>query len=312
MLLCVDTGKYGTKALIKGENGELRTSYVRTKVEPLKESSYENGKEKTYIVEFNGQKYRIGEEASHVELDTSKMTLNHKLAILLSIARLTEGVDEPINLITGCPLSVFTNMDKKEAMRKFIMDGSPFNVTINGKSKLINIANVIPLPESLGMPYKNTESNMNKLLGVIDIGGLNTNGAIYEKLKPIRSTAFTINEGSTILMRKIKHAINSQLDDVNYQDYEIPYLINGKDYKNYEAIQRIIDEVFKAHIDRIVEEMKKYNWNINGLEIAFTGGGSLDIKPGIMKYMPEATISDDGVWDNVKAFQKVGEMLNVG
>ncbi len=312
MLVCVDTGKYGTKAITMDENGELKKFYVRTKVEPLTENSYENGKEKTYIMEYNGARYRIGEEANTMELDTTKTTLNHKLTILLSLAKLVEDENEPISIIIGCPLTVFTNIQKKEELCKFMQDGSPFNVSINGKHKTINVVRVMTLPESLGVAYQKMEVNMKKLLGVIDIGGLNTNAAIYERLKPIRTTAFTINEGSLILMRKIKHAVNAELEGVNYQDYEIPYLITNTGYKNYDQIQRIIDKVFKAHVDRIVEEMKKYNWNVNGLELTFTGGGSLDMKPGIEKYMPEATVSQDGVWDNVKAFHKVGEMLNVG
>lgn len=312
MLICIDSGKYATKAIIKSDDGEFKKYYLRTKVEPLLESSYENGKEKTYIFDYNGGRYRIGEEASVIEFDTSKTTLNHKLSILLSIAKLTEDNNEPVSVIAGCPLSIFTNIQKKEEMCKFIQDGSPFYVSVNGKPKIIHIQKVIVLPESLGLPYEKVELNAKRLIGVIDIGGLNTNAAIYERLKPIRSTAFTINEGSLILMRKIKHALNTQLDNVNYQDYEIPYLIYGSGYKHYDFIQRIIDEVFKNHLDRIVEEMKKYNWNINGLEIAFTGGGSLDMRAGIEKYMPEAMISEDGVWANVKAFHKVGEMLNVG
>jgi len=262
MLMCIDTGKYGTKGIAKTENGEERRVYCRTKVERLRESSFENGKERTYILEYNGQKYRIGEEASNVELSTSKATLNHKLAILLAAARLTEQNDNDITLITGCPLSIFNNIERKEGLRRFMMEGSPFNITINGVQRRISFKNVIPLPESLGVPYKNIDENMNKLIGVIDIGGLNTNGAIYERLKPIRNTAFTINEGSMILMSKIKHAINSQLEDVNYQDYEIPYLINGTGYKYYQEIQRIVDDVCGAHLNTIKEEMKKRNWNI--------------------------------------------------
>jgi hypothetical protein len=310
MLVCVDSGKFATKSLIKLKNGELKRCYVRTKVEVLSDSYFENGKERTYMLEFQGIKYRIGEEVTHIELDTSKTTLNHKLTILLSIGRLMEQEEDYFTLITGCPLSVFVNPKRKDELKKYIMKDAPFPIHINGKKKIIHLNNVILLPETIGIPYKNIKDNMENLIGVVDIGGLNTNGAIYEKLKPIKETSFTINEGSMILMRKIKHAINMYIENVNYQDYEVPYLI--KNYQNQsEDIQKVIDDVFREHLNKIVEEMKKFNWNVNGIKIVFSGGGSMDLRSGLEKYFQKAEVSDDGVWDNTFAFCKVGEMLNV-
>lgn len=312
MLVSVDTGKYGTKAVKKRDDGTFRKFYFRTRVEPLSVASYSNGKERTYVLEYGGREYRIGEESLGMELDTSKTTMSHKLAILLALGRLCSQEDGNVHLITGCPLSVFNNQAKKEEHKKFILEGSPFTIRIDGERREVAIGDLTLLPESLGIPYKNVDENMEKLIGVVDIGGLNTNCAIYKRLKPIRTTAFTINQGTMILMNRIKHALNTALEGTNYQDYEIPYLVRNPGYIKNPIIQEIIDDVLEQHIIGIGDEMKQRNWNIQGLEIHFTGGGSTDLRSAIEKFMPDSHISNDGVWDNVNAFYRVGEMLGIG
>jgi len=277
MIIAVDAGKYMTKAL-----SSERTFGMRTRLSehgPLLFSD-------AYAVEFDGDLYSVGDGQS--DYDVSKTKLIHKLCTYVAIAKLTN--EKEIDLVTGCPVNQFINKDAREEHAEYLK-GS-VQLKINTESFNFIIKSVMVLPETIGVVINNANDFIDTTVGVIDIGGLNTNGAIYERLKPIKSSVFTINQGGMILNAKIRRALNTAFM-ANYQDYEIPYVKAEGERKP------IIDQVVSEHMANILEECKTYNWNIDELPIIFTGGGSLrfDVKR-----------SRNPIWDNVKGFMKFKEM----
>jgi hypothetical protein len=294
----VDPGKHGTKAVCKGKN-----FYVRTKVEQANADDVINGN--TYAIEYKGIKYLIGEEVPNSDYDLSKAKIGHKLAMYLATGMLLDGKNEDVQIITGCPLLTFINSELKEAYRQYLFEDKNIDMSIDGKKVKFSIKDIKILPESIGFPYRDVNKYINSLVGVIYIGGLNANAAIYDKLRPIKSTIFTINEGGNILLNKIKRELNKQLQ-LNFQDYEIPYLFDSDDKR----INEIINDVLHQQLDRIFEEAKKYNWNLNNLPLAFSGGGSLLLSNVIREKKPNAIISEDPIWDNANAYYMIGGLMN--
>jgi plasmid segregation protein ParM len=304
----IDMGKDATKEVVNTEKGE-KQFYVKTKVEITDSDEIINGN--TYLVEHKGVKYLIGEEVSNNDYDLSKAKINHRMTMYLAIGKMIDKEND-VRVITGCPLLTFVNHEAREQYKNYLLEERYIDMKINNERKKFNLIDVKVFPESIGYVYQNPDRNMNRLIAVIDCGGLNINGAVYRKLKPIKETVFTINEGGNILLAKLKRELNKQLQ-TNYQDYEISHLLNDEYYgddKTKKKISEIINYVLKSQIDRILEEAKKCNWSLNGLEIAFTGGGSLILEKVIKEKIPNAIVSKYAVWDNANAYYKIGGILN--
>lgn len=293
MLVVVDCGKHTTKGMTQNKQVSFRTKMEKTSEQPSKES---------YSIRYNGATYLIGEDAETQSYEVSKALLIHKLSTYVAVALLTETHRE-IDLIVGCPLSIFINPILRQEYQNYLLGEKDVIFRLNGNTKSFYLKSVTALPESAGVIYQKTDFYRNELVGVIDIGGLNTNAAIYDKLKPVKSSMFTLNEGGEILQNKIKHELN-RLTGSNYQDYEIPHVLN-KD-KNYE----IVKDVCASHTRRILEEAQRCNWNIDNLKLIFTGGGSRLLAEYITTLIPNATISKNAIWDNVHGFYAIGGVLH--
>lgn len=300
-----DIGKVNTK-LVTMMSGVEKKIILKTKVD---EYSGEGLLEKdTHIVRFRDKEYIVGEGANISNFDVSKNNEHHIISLLTALALNVDNRDG-IGVCAGMPISLFFNRDERESFKSSLLIQEP--VIVDDVLRYINIDKVMILPETIGIIYKNPQYYKDKLVAVIDIGGLNTNGAIYRNGKPIRNTAFTINEGGNILENKVKKELNIRLG-LNYQDYEIPYLmkdgvkVKGKDNKEG---NQIVKDIKEKHIESIVQEMKKNNWNVDSIDIMFTGGGSLLLNEDIMRRLENAIISSSALWDNARAFYLGGKYL---
>ncbi len=308
-IIGVDAGKFGTKSVSRNEQGSISKSVFRTKVD--EESLNLPQSESSFRVKYGSNLYLVGEDAQTVDYDLTKTKLHHKLTAYVAVTRHITPDRTEVVLPIGCPLSMFKNAGAKEEFKNFIKGDGQVYIEVNNEQFYFTIKDVVPLPESLGVPYKNPTIYKDKLTAVIDIGGLNTNGAIYQGLKPIKETIFTINEGATILQNKIKNRLISDMS-MCFQDYEIPNILKNGVYVNgvkSEGGSVIVDSIIDEHMNAIVQEMKKNNWNIKGLDVVVIGGGSILLKDSVLQYVPQATFSETPVWDNAIAFQKVGELL---
>ncbi|HEY5588908.1 MAG TPA: ParM/StbA family protein [Candidatus Paceibacterota bacterium] len=304
MIIAVDMGKDSTKATMRDSNGNIQKLIFKTKSQVCSGEGLFNSK--TYVLEHKGIRHLIGEDAFYSSYDTTKATMQHKLAMYLAISNLIGDRFAEVKIITGCPLSVFFNVEKREEYKQFLMEEKLINIKVNNENRRFNIVDILVLPESLGYVFNDIKKNENQIFGVIDIGGLNTNASLIKNLKIINSSAFTINEGGSILQGKVKRELNNVFSS-NYQDYQIDYVI--KDRSNKE-INNIVDNVLSSHIDVIINEAKKYNWDVKNLKICFTGGGSIMLESQIHTKLPNASISDNAIFDNANGFLRIGEILN--
>jgi hypothetical protein len=309
MLIAVDAGKFGTKGVIK-DKGKIKHNYIRTKYEEGTEGALGSN-----IITWNNTNYILGDEATNIDYDVSKERLPHKLTTYATIAEFIGKKCSDVQLVIGCPLYTYLNSEAREQYKSFMMGNKSGKIEfkLNGEPVKFQITDITVLPESIGVAYQNPDVNINKLIPTIDIGGLNSNGCIYSKLKPVRESIFTVNEGGDILLAKIQKEINKKLG-TNFQEYEMEYVVNGNytahDAKQKKQIENIIDSTVTAHLEKIIKEAKRRNWNISGAPVNFTGGTSEQFAEYIKKVLPNAVISKNATWDNAEAFYKIGEMLN--
>jgi plasmid segregation protein ParM len=297
LIVAVDAGKYATKAMAEGD---ARRFIVRTKMDDGRYSMISFGN--TYTILFEGRKYTFGDEAIGSDFDTSKTKLVHKIAAYTALSVLADGKE--VDLAIGCPMSQYYDQAAKDEYAQF-MQGSRHNkIIINDTTRSFAINSVKVFPESVGVVIENAPELRNRVIGVIDIGGLNINGAIYDHLTPQMQSIFTINEGAEIMQAKVERELNSRLM-ANYQDYEIKYVMTGDNAK----AKAIMTEVLREQAERVYRECKRRNWNLSDVPVLFTGGGSILLADRLRDQFPKSILSKNAVWDNAYGFYKLKEMF---
>jgi len=308
MKLGIDPGKFRTKAVTK-VNDEWRYFDVRSKitVNPRDIIPGEN-----YLLKYNNIEYLIGEGANDYSLDTDKQSIQHKLCTYLAIDQLAGNED--CKIVLGFPFNLFKNASKREEYENYINTKNYIKLHVNDEEKYINIIDAASFPECGGIAYSEPDEDFeNKIRAVLDIGGLNINGCVFENLNPISESIITENLGSLILMNDIKTELNKEFPEINLQDYEIPEILKiglQIDGKKMEKANKIICGTVEEHFSKIVRVMKKKNWSVKTLPITAGGGGSLDIGINLIRnFIAQTKLCLDPVWGNAKGFYEVAEML---
>ncbi len=311
LFIAVDAGKDSTKYCYSLENNLQKYSF-KTKVQPVSNLGVEMSN--SSIVEFDNNKYLVGDMVSENKLsfDVSKTSIQHKVAIYLSIANVLEKTGAVnVKIAVGVPLNIYKNAKLKEEYKNYILNGGFVSIKVNGTVVRFVIENVLVLPESIGPIYNNLTDFRNIRATVIDIGGLNTNICNYESLVPKIDTMLTCNKGANILKSKIAETLGKEYGIVlNQGDVEEILRDKGILYLNglvQESSKEIISTVMKNHLDDIINFSKSNELNIfssNG-KVVFTGGGSLLLQGVIRQTYQSAIISNDAQFSNVLAFYKV-------
>lgn len=197
--IAVDTGKFATKAVTLRGEGSERFITFRTKSE---ETMRTEAQGKSYIVEYKGKRYLVGEQAEVSSAKLTKAEDIHRISTYTAIHQLANG-DDTVVVAIGCPLSVFENPESKEDYKKYMFPDRQIEIKVNETTKKLTILSVIVFPESSGIIYLDRKYE-SMSAGIIDIGGLNVNACVYNKTMPIISTLFTENLGSNVLAQNLK------------------------------------------------------------------------------------------------------------
>lgn len=299
-LVKVDPGKYAVKA----ECGDKKF-YTKSLIDKVENVATESG----YKIKFFNQEYVIGDESIPFDYDFEKHKIETKILVNLAISKLVEDGDK-VNLVVGMPIEHWLDRDRRAKYEQFIASKSQMSLVEREVDTPMNfkINKVVAVPESIGHVARNKKYK-NRTVGILDCGGANFQGAIYKNGLPLRDSCFTLNEGGYFYLNSIKKAINSKFK-LNYQDYQIPELIEfGSNREDKEAIANEITRMTKLHLNKVIRECRARNWNLDDMDIIVVGGGSNYFKSIICDLLPNTTISDDAIWDNVKGFGVLGEAV---
>lgn len=299
-LVKVDPGKYAVKA----ECGDKKF-YTKSLIDKVENVATESG----YKIKFFNQEYVIGDDSIPFDYDFEKHKIETKILVNLAISKLVEEGDK-VNLVVGMPIEHWLDRDRRAKYEQFIASKSQMSLVEREVDTPMNfkINKVVAVPESIGHVARNKKYK-NRTVGILDCGGANFQGAIYKNGLPLRDSCFTLNEGGYFYLNSIKKAINSKFK-LNYQDYQIPELIEfGSNREDKEEIANEITRMTKLHLNKVIRECRARNWNLNDMDIIVVGGGSNYFKSIICDLLPNMTISDDAIWDNVKGFGVLGEAV---
>lgn len=308
IVIAVDSGKYATKAVRRTASGELKKIMFRTKMDNTNELQASD--RKSCVVKVDGHSYMIGNSAETVDYEKSKAKDIHRICVYTAVAKLLENDEKEVTIAVGCPLSIFSNVNERAKYREFFMEERDVIISINGERRDFTIKDVVICPESSGIIFGHHKEYKNRMIGIIDIGGLNTNCAVYDRLNPVKSTMFTTNLGANILTNDLKQLINSTFPDANIQDWQMENVISEGYIKSHKVQSaELITDFFAKHFTNILDECKRKGWDLNNIDLVFVGGGSKLLEREIGKMAPEGSvISPTAEWDNAEGFLTIGEM----
>ena len=286
-----DSGKFQNKGI-----GDKEVIFRTMVTEIPKYNSYYDT-----VVELEGKFYAIGEGS--IDTSVSKMAEIHRVCTLYAITQMFDNLSygEDVYLVMGSPIQTFENADHKQEFIDFMkgdFDGV-IEIKVNNKPFVFNLKDILLLPESCGVVQVHRERFQNRLVGVIDWGGLQVNGMIYDNGKPIKSTGFTRQLGGYALEEEIINKLNSM--GYNYQEYELKYVIeNPKDHE-----KDVVEFVAQKYLNAILQECQKMKWNINNIELFFTGCTSDRFSRYIVE--KDYEVSPTAMTDNVTGFGVLGK-----
>ena len=253
------------------------------------------------VVEHNGKFYAIGEGS--IDTSVSKKAEIHRVCTLYAITQMFDNLEygEDVYLVMGSPIQTFENADHKQQFTDFMKGdfGGVIEIKVNNKPFVFNLKDILLLPESCGVVQVYREKFKNTLIGVIDWGGLQVNGMLYDDGKPLKHTGFTRQLGGYIVEQEIINKLNSQ--GYNYQEYELKYVIgNPKEHE-----KDVVEFVAQKYLNEILQECQKMKWNIDNIELFFTGGTSARFSRYIVENNYE--VSPTAMTDNVTGFGVLGK-----
>lgn len=275
-------------------------------------SKYETTKDNinrsnTYHIRFGSDEYIVGDGASinYIEYDKTANEYN-QIFTLAALGKVMGAQDYcEFNIVAGYPLNLYAA--NRSVFAKYLKSKNVVEFYFNGQKKKVLIKDCLVFPQGIGAVFTSPNQYKNKLIAVLDVGGLTVNGGILNNLNLDNSTMFTINQGCLILFNRLKKVLNSTFTQ-NIQEYEIPNIIENGLIINGQKVKadKIIDDVIFQHCNTIRAECRRFNWNVDTLDILLVGGGALVLDGYIQEVIPQIKVIDDPVFANVKGFYEVG------
>ncbi|MEG0774389.1 ParM/StbA family protein [Clostridium sp.] len=322
ILIAVDTGKHSTKALINlGQR--IEKVVFRTKVQEVHNLGVDITPN-SYLVDFNGKSYLIGNMVSESQSDysISKSSITHQLSIYVAIAKLIDKADvmkfglPNVHLAINLPINIYKNNTLKIQYQNMIQkDKEVITLKINGIIYCFRITNIVLMPEAVGSTYYRPTEFRDTKATVIDIGSLNTTFCTYKNLIPELESMVVANSGISILRAKLAETLKSKygihIDDNDTEEIlkDGCLYINGN--RVHESIE-IINELINNHVLEIFNFAKSRNITFNNSKLVFVGGGSILLQDYILTHYPSAIIEENSQLSNALSYLKVLEIKHNG
>ncbi len=313
--LSVDSGKSDTKTcvMVNSDCTIVNTSFpTRVKEKGINDCLETIGGlgNTGFIVEYDGKNYTVG---SIVNTDdgftnnrNSKNDLIHKIATLTAIANSVNTGDE-VYVAIGCPIELYQNKENRELYLESILPSGRIDLTVNGTHKHFMIVKKTVLPESTGIFLSHPRYFMEKIVGIIDIGGLNLNGALVNNTNLVPESCFTEKLGRRSIDKIVKDYAEREYDtsfsmsEINHYIRQ-GYIKDNLDHEKEETSRLFISNTLRDHFVKIINACLNHGWNLRNMDLVFTGGSSVLHERLIRKIYPSALIADDTVFSNAEGF----------
>lgn len=315
MLISVDAGKDTTKACIK-ENGNYVTKKFQSKIYNLEESGDTIAAGNTHHVIYKDKEYLVGDSGTKRNHTTSKTDEINKICQYVAITQfITPNTSHKIDLITGCPATIFKNAELKEEYRQNIYGDGKVGIEVDEKKYFFEFERIRIRPEGSGITVLRPDLFLNKNTLVIDIGGQNLNVILFDDMVPNVNKMFSKNAGGTTIEQSLINSFESEGIENITNAVMRTAIINGylkNDVLNKEnTTKKINDEISKYIEINAIEELNKNNINKELYDIVFIGGTSFMLMQYLNNYFKDAVFMfnmEESQFANCKGFYEMGDL----
>ena len=300
--IAIDPGKHSTKYTYTGGDGKVVRGKFETSISMSNNliSSLGNTKEITY----DGNTYVVGEGSiGRTSKSNSKNDLIHKICALVAVSECINNGDT-VNVVIGCPIAEFRSDEKRKAYRDYMFPKGRTEMVIGNQEMYFYTGKRYVMAESTGLTITEPERFKDKIVGVIDIGGLNCNGSLYKSGVIVEDSYFTAKLGSNVIADKLRKDINNELDLSIDSNMMKQFMQQGYVTNFEEETREMFTKRYKSHIEKIKEECDGNGWELKVMDLIFIGGTSLMLKDYILDLFPKAYIPEDSDYTNVNGFYK--------
>ena len=322
--LAIDAGKHSTKVCIYDPAKE-HPSYFKFRTKIGKGDFDDDMLEKdTVVVQIdNGPVYKVGQGGkTEPSLETSKKTDIHRICTLAGIALAIgkESGNQVIDVSIGMALSQIGIPQERLSYKDFILgeEGTMHTVKIKSSAAAAVVTvnftcgKRMVYPEGTGPAFELAE-RCEGVVGIIDIGSLNSNHIYMDNLEAIDESSFSTELGGRVIVDGLAQALSSELGarvDENLvsnllrRDYSERFLSpkNG-DKEIEEKSRKVIDSFLLDHVRAIKARCDTKHWPLNFMELIFVGGTATLLKREIEEVFGENVfIPENAEFINAKGF----------
>ena len=287
-VIAVDAGKAETKVVAIGEETQVVRDHFPTaignsgdgRVDLLDNVHTFSSKTLGSI----GKEVKIGCDELPIKADDdySKDADINRICTLYGIAKnVVPG--ETVNVVVGCPLSIYKEKDKRMEYGQNIVPNGRIECVVDGKPIEFSVDKRLVCAESTGILTMHPEffSKKDYDAAIIDMGGLNMNITAINNSNVIIETSHTSRHGGRMLCRQIqRHLMDHGLDieDTQILNSIMRGFINHRDPDRKEESRIIIGQAVGSFIDEIDRTLRNSWSNLDTLELFFIGGTSFLLK----------------------------------
>ena len=313
-VLSADIGKYETEITgrdLEGTKEDVKTVALRTKMYDLS-NGYIEVEGDSYVVEFDGKEFIVGEQGQSKSDDTTKTQFLHQLACYTAITKFLEAgsKDNKIFMTLACPLSVLSIQEAKEEYKNFIKGDDPSKIKVDGKEYEFTIEDITIKAEGAGIIYLEPNLFKDKSVAIVDLGGLNMGFSLYINKVCKKEYRFIEECGTDRLLDLVREQL-SIYKKGNLIDKDIAEkALNegglkkaGKlDLDSIDFVETAKENYFKE----VMGHIKAHKFDVDTLDaIVFVGGTSQHIKTNIVTALEHAYVPSNSQYCTVEGNYKV-------
>ncbi len=250
-----------------------------------------------YQVLFNGKKYLIGDDTLEYDFDISKEKEKHRIMMYFGIAQVVNNNDH-VAIVTSCPVDIFLNKHLRKSYKDFLMENREIIITVGTATKKFYIDKMLVVCEGVGVAYLNPTMFLNKVVGVVDIGGITIDYLFFKDMNLVREQSSSEPEG----MHHLRMNIRDELKKGGHYltTHEVKYLLSSPGTHKF-----LVDKKINSFISNIKRAQTIRNWSTT-MPVIFVGGGSETLKRQIEEKLPNSTISSGCLFDNCIGNYQIG------
>ncbi|UED72096.1 plasmid segregation protein ParM [Brevibacillus sp. HD3.3A] len=332
IVIGLDHGNTNVKGV--SEEGELLRPSAYALPDSFGEEGLGNGKQfkvKTYTSnKYEKEQYVWGEDVTEASMLIPTYTTDNRYAqksyrllsefALASLVSDKKKTFDNVLVVTGCPSK--EKGTRLETELEEIFSGGHV-VTVNGATKIIEVSNVIVLPQPLGTVlslyldeegYVEDESYEEDYVGVIDIGGGTTDLDGIKGLKRQKEDTETIPYAMYKVFEEICDYIIGQHPEsgATVQSVEKQILTGSDSYviskRSSIDIKAVKEDVLRKYADRIIPRISS-RWNNRAKfdKLLLTGGGAEIMAPYFKAWENDIIVVKDSQIANAKGFFRYGK-----